>query len=247
MAEQKKKSSWEIPPPGPGTISGFFVAWVFVAAIIGLTLVLMAIGKGPMPLRIVAYDITVNGEVDREALLSAIRQANPMVLALRGSPEDLTEKLRLKLEVKEEDFVAKGPSAILSRYPIEKAGGAQLALIRYGKGGRFGVIHVDLNGASQLNELQDLKSVVRTARDVFGEAPHAIFALVRTSPPDAPPGYIMASAKNQEATDWRIFIPKRIKSNLKECYVPAENKAIEDYSDKLPIVAHFVFRKKDFE
>ena len=260
MAEEKKSRTWEIPPPGPGTISGFFVAWVFVAAIIGLTLILMGIGKGPMPLRIVAYDIDVNGEVDQEALLAAIREANPMVLALRGRPEDLTKELALKLEVKEENFIARGPSAILSRYPIEKAGGGQLALIQYGKGARFGVVHVDPNGASGLNEAQDLMAAVRAARDMFGKAPHAIFVLVDGVPPAPPAGYVNAPIANPEdeeryirdgvwrsSSNWHAFIPEAIEENLKECYLPANNETIQKYSDRLPLVTRFVFHKEDFE
>jgi len=341
MAEQKKKSSWEIPPPGPGTISGFFVAWVFVAAIIGLTLVLMGIGKGPLPLRVVAYDISLEGiapgevetilaattpwveragagsdilrkvmegkldaskaaeelrieaqEVGRlireprvlaekvmrgeltskeaagrlgvkteemesyaaaelERLTTAIRQTNPMVLLLQGTSDDLTKKLALKLEVKEENVVSEGSSAILSKYSVERPEGEGTALIRYGKKGKFGVVSVDLREAAAGAGPPSLEKAVDVAKVEFGETPHAILALVNGVPPAPPSGYVNAPiaipGEEGVASRWHAFIPETIEDNLKECYVPAENKAIEDYSDKLPIVAHFVFRKKDFE
>jgi len=261
MAEEKKKSSWEIPPPGPGTMSGFFLAWAFVAGIIGLTLILMGIGKGPMPLRLVAYDISVEGktpaEVDLEKLTSAINQTNAMILALQGTSKDLTEELARKLEVKEENVASDLSSAILSKYSIEKFEGARLALVQYGKIGKFGVINVELREPAGGGDSSDLQDAVDLAREEFGKTPHAIFVLASGEGPGAPSGYLdafqvmvkrgKADTEKRAATDWRVFIPEAIKDNLKECYVPADNEKVKEFSDRLPVVTRFVFRKKDFD
>ncbi len=249
MAEEKKKSSWEIPPPGPGTISGFFLAWVFVGGIIGLTIILMLIGKGPISLRVVAYDVSVEGktpaEVDLEKLALATSQTNAMLLALQGTSEDLTEELSRKLELKY--FASKGPSAILARYPIDKVQGASLAVTHFGKIGRFGVMNVDLRKETGDAEARRLKQAIPLAGKEFGNTPHAIFVLASGEPPEAPAGYIEAPADNKEGSNWHVFIPEAIADNLKECYVPTDNKTIKDFSDRLPVVTRFVFRKKDFQ
>lgn len=341
MAEGKKKYSWEIPAPGPGTISGFFVAWVFVAGIIGLAVFFMAIGKGPMPVRVAAYDMDLEGiapgqvevimaettpwvermgaksdvlrrvmrgelevskgaeeirvgeqevrqllqeprvlaqkvirgemnstgaarrlgvdekevvgkksfaEAELKRLTAAIGQTNPMVLALDGTSEKLTKEVSRKLELSH--FVSEGSSAILSKYPIEESEGAGAALIRYGKVGRFGVISTAARNGPGGQRL-DLKEAVELARKEFGESPHAIVVLVSGMPAVPPPGYlempVAIPAKEKAASDWQVFIPEAIKENLKECYVPADNKVIKDFSDRLPIVTRFVFRKRDFE
>jgi hypothetical protein len=228
------------------------VAWVFVGAIIGLTLVLMAIGKGPMPLRVVGYDISLDGKAPAEdqmdALTTAIAQANPMVLALQGTSDDLTKKLPLKLEVKEENVVSEGSSAILSKYTLEKPEGEGTALIRYGKEGKFGVVNVDLSEAGSDGKLQE---AVELAKTQFGEAPHAIFALVNGVPPASPAGYVNApiaiAGKEEVSSHWHAFVPEAIEDNLKECYLPVDNETIQKYSDRLPLVARFVFHKEDFE
>jgi hypothetical protein len=252
MAEGKKKSSWVFPSAGPGTFSGFFVAWVFVAGIIGLALALMAIGKGPMPIRVVAYDISLDGkppaQTQLDTLAAAMGQTNPMVLVLQGSSEEFTKALALKLEIKDENVASQGSSAILTRYTIEKAEGARVALIRYGKNGRFGVVNVDLSQAGSDGKLQE---AVNLAKTQFGETPHAIFALVNGVPPAPPAGYVNAPiaipGKEEVSSHWHAFIPEAIEDNLKECYLPADNETIQKYSDRLPLVTRFVFHKEDFK
>jgi hypothetical protein len=247
MADTERKSSWEVPPPGPGTLSGFFVAWGFVAGIIGLTLVLMVIGTGPMPLRVVAYDLGAEGkplsEVNLKKLTLAINQTNPMVLALQGTSKELTNKLGL---AKEENILSEGSSAVLSRYPIEKSTGARVAKVRFGKIGVFGLLNMDLRNPADGNAVADLAPFADLARREFGGIPHAICLLGGDASLPPPQGYVEAPAEDKAATGWRILIPKSIEDNLKDCYVPAENKKIKDYSDRFPVVAHFVFRKKDF-
>lgn len=248
MAETRRKSCWEVPRPGPGTISGFFVAWLFVGAIVGLTIILMLIGKGPMPIRVVAYDLGLErnapGKVNLEGLVSAVKETNPMVLALQGSSEEVTKELSRKLELKY--FASGGSSAILSRYRIEEREGARFVVTRYGKNGRFGVVNMDLRKRGSGAARPEVKEAVDFAPE-FSKTPHAVLVLVDGEAPEAPPGYVEAPAQNKEGTAWRIFIPESIKDNLKECYVPAKNKAVKDFSDRLPIVAHFVFHKRDFE
>jgi len=335
MSEKNKKSSWEIPPPGPGTISGFFVAWAFVAGVIGITIILMVIGKGPMPLRVAAYDLGLDGiapgqveaimaqttpwvqragakgdvlrkvmlgeleiskaaeqlkikveevaellreprvisqkfirgelaleeaagrlgvakeakgkkdysEAERYAegelkrLTAAIGQVNPMVLVLNGTSEKLTKELSRKLELSH--FLAKGSSAILSKYPVfarGKPGEAFSAVIRYGKNGRFGVI----NAATPSGR-------VKSPTEELGRAPHAIFLSASEAPPEPYAGYVNATVENEPASNWLVSIPKTIEGNLEECYVPADNKIVKAFSDRLPIVARFVFRSRDFE
>jgi len=252
MAEGRKKSSWVFPSAGPGTFSGFFVAWVFVGGIIGLALVLMAIGKGPTSLRIVAYDVSIEGKPPAEGqvdkLVAAVRQTNPMVLAVQGSSGELTKALALKLEIKDENAASEGSSAILSKYAIEKAEGGRLGLIQFGKYGRFGVVNLDLSEADNGRELRE---AVDLARREFGETPHAIFSLVNGAAPAPPSGYVDVPVgmpgEGKVIIHWHVFIPEAIEDNLKECYVPADNEKIKDFSDRLPMVARFVFQKKDFE
>jgi len=249
MTDGKKKSSWEIVPPGPGTLSGFFVAWLFVAAIIGITVVLMLVGKGPMPLRVVGYDISVGGRVpspaQMEKLVAAVRQTSPMVLAIHGSSDEMAPELARKLEIKPENVASQGSSAILSRYEIKKSQGGRVGLIEWGKVGKFGIVTVDLKEAA--DAVADLKKAIESAKKQFGRMPHAILAQVGSTAPDAPEGYVVASATKQEATDWRVYIPKDLEDNLKECYVPADNDKIKAFSDRMPIVARFVFHNKDFK
>ena len=249
MTDGKKKSSWEIASPGPGTLSGFFVAWLFVAAIIGITVVLMLVGKGPMPLRVVGYDISVRGQApsaaQMEKLVTAIRQTSPMVLAIHGCSEEMAPELARKLEIKQENFASQGSSAILSRYEIKKSQGGRVGLIEWGKVGKFGIVTVDLKDAA--DAVADLKKAIESAKKEFGRTPHAILAQAGSTAPEAPEGYIVATATKQEATDWRIYVPKDLEDNLKECYVPADNAKIKEFSQRMPIVARFVFHKKDFK
>ena len=261
MVEGKKKSSWEIPPPGPGTISGFFAAWVFVGAIIGLTLILMIIGKGPMALRVVGYEVGIDGKApagpELDKLVTAIKQANPMLLAVHGTSKELTEELRQRIEVKEENVASDGSSAIFSRYSVEKSEGARFVLIHFGETGKFGVVNVDLTKISGGNEKPGLEKAVGLAKEEFGKTPHAILVLAGGDTPHAPSDYLDAlevmvergklKAEDIAASDWRIFIPEGMEGNLKDCYVPTDNKAIKEFSDRVPIVAHFVFHKEDFE
>lgn len=249
MAEATKKRSWIFPSAGPGTLSGFFVAWAFVAAIIGVAILLMNIGKGPLPLRVVGYDISVGGEAPTTAqldtLIPAIRQANAMVLALHGSSEKTTTDLALKLEIKPENTVSQGSSGILSRYEVERSLGGGVALIRFAKIAKFGIVSVDLRESGEA--ASRLKEVAESAVKEFGKTPHAILAQAGSTAPDAPEGYVVATATNQEATDWRLYVPKEFEDNLKECYVPADNDKIKAFSEQMPIVARFVFHKKDFQ
>lgn len=249
MTDGKKKSSWEIARPGPGTLSGFFVAWLFVGAIIAVALILMVVGKGPMPLRVIGYDISVGGQApsaaQMEKLVTAVRQTSPMVLAIHGSSEEMVPELARKLEIKQENVASQGSSAILSRYEIKKSQGGRLGLIEWGKGGKFGIVSVDLKEAA--DAVADLKKAIESAKREFGKTPHAILAQVGSTGPDAPEGYIVATATKQGATDWRIYVPKDLEDNLKECYVPADNAKIKEFSERMPIVARFVFHKKDFQ
>ncbi len=249
MAEGKKKSSWEIPPPGPGTISGFFVAWLFVGAIIGIIVILMAIGAGPMPMRVVAYDLELEGkapaEVPLDKLVSAIKQTSPMVLVLRGISEELAKELGRKLEMKEKNVLCDGRLAILSKYAVVKGEGGRLALIRFGKRGNFGIVQVGAGiGAAQS---ADIGGAADLAVKEFDKVPHAIFVSGQGDWPRGRSDYVAASARNKAASHWRILVPEAIKDKVKDCYVPIDNKAIKDFSDRLPLIAHFVFRKEDFE
>jgi hypothetical protein len=346
MAERRKKSSWVFPSAGPGTFSGFFVAWVFVAGIIGLALILMAIGRGPLPLRVVAYDISLEGiapgevetilaqttpwveragagssvlrevmagklypskaaeklkieeqEVNRlireprvvaekvmrgeltskegarrlgvnteemesyaaaeqGRLATAVRQTNPMVLVLQGTSEKLTSELSRMLELKY--VLSDGDSATLSKYAVVSEVYLEtsrrlegylhnLAQVRFGKIALFGVVNVDAVPLRNRPLPPDLKEGADHAAEEFGKTPHAIFVSASGSPPGAPSGYIKAAAENESESDWHMFIPEAIQDNLKECYVPAENEKITDFSGRLPLVARFVFGKKDFE
>jgi hypothetical protein len=248
MAEEKKKSSWGFPGAGPGTLSGFFVAWVFVGAIIGIAVFFMSVGKGPLPLRIAGYDIGATGgsptpaEMDR--LVAAIRQTNSMILVLHGGSEKVIGEVARRLEVKAENMTSGGGSAILSRYAVEKSQSGRTVLIHFAKIGKFGIVSVDLKEAA--DAAADLKKAMESAKKEFGKTPHAILAQVGSSPPDAPEGYVVASATKQEATDWRIYVPKDVRDKMEECYAPADNAKIKEFSDRIPIVARFVFHKKDF-
>jgi hypothetical protein len=248
MAEKEKKSSWEVPSPGPGTMSGFFVAWLFVGAIIGLTIILMLIGKGSMPLRVAGYDLGLEGksveEVDLDKLVLAVRQTNAMVLALHGSSEELTKALSRQLELKYVGW--EGSSAILSRYEMKKSERAGWAVLRYGKKGRFGVMSLDLRKGGGAEPAR-LREAAEVAEKEFGGNPHAILVLGSGEAPSAPFGYVEASAENKEASDWHVFVPERLEDKVDECYVPVDNVKIREFSQRLPIVARFVFRKEDFE
>jgi hypothetical protein len=249
MAEENKKPSWSFPGSGPGTLSGFFVAWVFVAGIVGLAVLFMSIGEAPLPLRVVGYDVSVGGQTPTPAqidtLVPAIRQANPMVLAIQGCSEEMVPELARKLEVKQENVASEGSSAILSRYKISNSQGGRLGLIEWGKVGKFGIVSVDLREGADARAR--LKEAVELAKKGFGRTPHAVLAQAGSVAPDAPDGYVLATATKQEATDWRVYVPKDVEDNLEECYVPAENAKIKDFSERIPIVARFVFHKKDFQ
>jgi hypothetical protein len=249
MAEQNKKPSWIFPGAGPGTLSGFLVAWVFVAGIVGLAVLFMSIGEGPLPLRVVGYDVSVGGQTPTPAqidtLVPAVRQTGPMVLAIQGCSEEMVPELARKLEIKQENVASQGSSAILSRYEIKKSQGGRLGLIEWGKGGKFGIVSVNLKEAA--DAVADLKKAIESAKKEFGKTPHAILAQAGSTAPEAPEGYIVATATKQGATDWRIYVPKDLEDNLKECYVPADNAKIKEFSQRMPIVARFVFHKKDFQ
>ncbi len=251
MAEEKRSSSWEIRRPGPGTISGFLVAWVFVAAIIGLTLILMVIGKGPMPLRVVGYDVRLDGQPPAQAsldkLTAALKQTSAMVVAMHGGSEETAIELGRRLEMTRQKVAAEGSSAILTRYSIEKSEGARAALIQFGDIGRFGVVNVDLTDEDGGSAPGNLDEAVDLAKKEFGQTPHAVLALVGDSPPSAPSGYVAATIEGEEATEWRVYLPASVAESLKDCYVPTKNETVKEYSDRLPVVARFVFQTKDFE
>jgi hypothetical protein len=252
MAEEKtKKPSWHFPGAGRGTWSGFFVAWLFVAGVIGITVVSMLVGKGPMPLRVVGYDLGLENadpaKVDLTKLTSAIKQTSFMVLVIRGTSEKLTEELSRKLEVKKENVISEGSAAILSKYPIERSEKTLIPVIRFGESGRFGVVNVDLRTRTVGDGQSELERAAGIARKEFGKAPHAIFALCRGVTTLLPAGYVEVAGEEEEATDWRIFIPGSVVENFKECYVPTDNKAIKDFSDRSPVIVRFVFRERDFQ
>jgi len=252
MAEEKsKKPSWHFPGAGRGTWSGFFVAWVFVAGVIGITVVLMLLGKGPMPLRVVGYDLGLENadpaKVDFTKLASAIKQTNFMVLVIQGTSEKLTGELSRKLEVKKENVISEGSAAILSKYPIERSEKTGIPVIRFGENGRFGIVSLDLRGQAENAQILELSEARDRTRRTFGERPHAIMVLVEVAKAAMMRDYAEAPAKNQEESDWRILIPERVGGALKESYVPVDNKSIKNPSGRLPIVAHFVFHKADFQ